>query len=184
MPPRVAGNLPHHRELSRLWSALTNVSKQLVDPCNRRAHVSCSIRQVPVQSKRNSNNLRCLHECNIIALQKNSPCIETALSLHNSTFLLKCRWQALKRSRMQRLHAPLCIPKGFLLLRFNDTSSASSSTKFMYSSKPCMAVPSSHLSESYKVICTISVHSTHNDTAFYSQLLLLKQPDLHFLPTL
>lgn len=98
MAPRVAkiaSNLPHHRKLSRMWSVLVNVSKQLVDPCDGRAHVGCSIKQMPMQSKCERKDLRRLHECNIITLQKNSPCMETTLSLHNHIFSYRAiRWQA------------------------------------------------------------------------------------------
>ena len=37
----IKGNLARHRVM---WSALVNVSKQLVDPCNIRAHINCCSR--------------------------------------------------------------------------------------------------------------------------------------------
>ena len=68
-------------------------------------------------------------------------------------------------------------------MRFSDTSSASSSTRFMYSSNPCRT---RHVLNTLKVIPACHIHSanTYNNAAFYSELLLLEQPDLHFLPTL
>ena len=53
----------------------------------------------------------------------------------------------------------------------------------MYSSNPCRT---RHVLNTLKVIPACHIHSanTYNNAAFYSELLLLEQPDLHFLPTL
>ena len=40
------------------------------------------------------------------------------------------------------------LPRGFLVFLFIDTSSASSNTRFMYSSKPCAAEQQAEASES------------------------------------
>ena len=70
------------------------------------------------------------HERNVVPLEQNPPCQQTAQ----------------RGERPRNLHVltvePLHIrerssPRGFLLFFLIDISSASSSTKFMYSSNPC-----------------------------------------------
>ena len=53
----------------------------------------------------------------------------------------------------------------------------------MYSSNPYIT---RHVLNTLKVIPACHTYSanTYDNAAFYSELLLLEQPDLHFLPTL
>lgn len=60
----------------------------------------------------------------------------------NATFCLIERQQGARYNASMLAHTPYnSSPTGFRVCRFSDTSSASSSTRFMYSSKPWNRTP-------------------------------------------
>ena len=92
-----------------------------------------------------------------------------------------------RRHNQHDLHAPM----GFRVFRFMDTSSASSRTRFMYSSNPCgeRCYFSTCLPEGL-VCCSPwpgvegGVWLTHDYSSFNSQVCLLIQPYLNLLSAL
>ena len=81
-------------------------------------------------------------------------------------------------------------PRAFLVFFLIESSSASSNTKFMYSSNPCEL---KHKRDQHTLLDNIPLRNplvlvgsgSHNDTPLDPHVCVLKQPDLHpcFLPS-
>lgn len=90
------------------------------------------------QNSNTSGGLRGLHERDVVTLQQYPTFSRGTVSVSSQGCMIDLKNQTPAQLAVCAAHQAH-LPRGFLVFLFMETSSASSSTRFMYSSKPCAA---------------------------------------------
>ena len=120
------------------------------------------------------------HERNVVPLEQNPPCQSDGVvsDRGSRTCSLRCGTRTRPPSVCSGRSRS---PRGFLLFFLIDISSASSSTKFMYSSNPCQVGSSSAQAQQARAAPKPRGPglAAHNDPPLDPHVCVLEQPDLH-----